>query len=199
MRKRIAGKRLSRPSDTRRALLRSLLEALFTHDSIRTTLAKAKAVKPLVEKLITKAIKKDNASYARVQSYLFKKETSIRLINEIAPRFTTRPGGYTRIIKLGPRRSDFAEMAILELVEKGKINPSVTLKASTPRSLRLKEVDGEQNRTIKDQKAASQDSLRNAKIKNEKEAEKEKKGQTQEISKENEVSDKDNAKNIDKT
>lgn len=145
MRKRIAGKRLSRPSDTRRALLRSLLEALFTHDSIRTTLAKAKAVKPLVEKLITKAKNKDNASYARVQSYLFKKETIQRLINEIAPRFATRPGGYTRIVKLGPRRSDFSEMAILELVEKPKIKEKIkdeekSKKEKTPEILKQPEV-----------------------------------------------------------
>jgi len=189
MRKRIAGKRLSRPSDTRRALLRSLLEALFTHDSIRTTLAKAKAVKPLAEKLITKAIKKDNASYARVQSYLFKKETIQRLINEIAPCFTTRPGGYTRIIKLGPRRSDFSEMAVLELVEKGKINPSADgqkiasqdslQKAKINPSTTLR-VDGERSRTIKNKEE----------IKNEK---------AQEVSKESEISEKDNAKNTDQT
>lgn len=112
-------KKLSRRFDARRALFRGLLEGLFQHDSIRTTLAKAKAVKPLAEKLITKAIKKDNASLSRVQSFLFKQETINRLVSEIAPRFNKRPGGYTRIVKLGPRSSDFSEMAILELVEKG--------------------------------------------------------------------------------
>lgn len=121
MKKRIIGKKLSRRPETRRALYRSLVEALFISDSIRTTLPKAKAVRPLAERLITKALKKDNASLSRIRSFLFKRETLERLVNEVAPRFQGRPGGYTRIIKLGPRRSDLTEMAILELVEKENI------------------------------------------------------------------------------
>lgn len=116
MRKRKKGRKLSRKRDPRRALLRGLSRALLLKERIKTTEAKAKEVSPFIEKLITKAKKGDLAS-RRLLLKFFSKEISKKLIDEIGPRYKERPGGYTRIIKLGPRKSDGAKMAIIELVK----------------------------------------------------------------------------------
>ncbi len=119
MRHGISGRKFDRPSDERRALLRGLVGDLMRHERLKTTEAKAKEVRPLAEKMIT--LGKDGTVHARRQamSYINDKDVVKKLFDEIAPRFTTRPGGYTRIIKLGPRVGDGASMAQLELVERG--------------------------------------------------------------------------------
>lgn len=165
MRHRKAGRRLKRSSGHRRALYRNLMTELFRHERIKTTEAKARAVRPLVERLLTKARKarperlvelakqRDDvrlsawfnakraeqlvaladqgeedaleqmaqamALHARRQvlATLTDKEIAHKLVEEIAPRFEDRPGGYTRMFKLGMRRGDAARMALLELVE----------------------------------------------------------------------------------
>ena len=165
MRHRRAGRRLGRDSGHRRALYRNLMTELFRHERIETTQAKARAVRPLAERLVTKARKarpdrvvelakqrdveklsawfnskradqlvsladqgeeealqamaRDMALHARRQvlSVLQEKDVAHKLVEEIAPRFEDRPGGYTRMLKLGARRGDAAEMALLELVE----------------------------------------------------------------------------------
>ncbi|MGD9344717.1 MAG: 50S ribosomal protein L17 [Candidatus Aminicenantes bacterium] len=116
MRHQVSGKKLGRNSSQRKALLRSLVTSFIEKERIRTTLAKAKATRPIAEKMITLA--KTNSLHTRRQAlqYIYKKETVKKLFEDIGPRFTERPGGYTRIIKLGPRAGDGAEMAILELV-----------------------------------------------------------------------------------
>jgi len=116
MRHQFSGKKLGRNSSQRKALLRSLVTSFIEKERIRTTLAKAKATRPIAEKMITLA--KTNSLHTRRQAlqYIYKKETVKKLFEDIGPRFTERPGGYTRIIKLGPRSGDGAEMAILELV-----------------------------------------------------------------------------------
>ena len=109
--------KLSRDSAHRKALLRNLSRELIEHERIKTSQAKAKAVKPEVEKLITLA--KRGGLHARRQalSELGQDRFVVhKLFEEIAPRYSERPGGYTRIIKLGPRRSDSTEMVFLELV-----------------------------------------------------------------------------------
>lgn len=124
MRHRIAGYRLGRSSGQRRALRRSLMTDLFRNERIRTTKAKAMAVRSSAEKLITIA-KKGNAEegaksvHARriAAQRLNDPEVVQKLFDDIAPRYTERPGGYTRILKLGPRKGDGAELVILELVE----------------------------------------------------------------------------------
>ena len=110
-------RKLSRKSAERKALLKSLMIALFENDRIETTEAKAKEVRRSAEKLITTA--KDDTQHARkkVMQVLNDKAAVTRLFAEVAPRFEERPGGYTRILKLGPRRGDGAPMVILELVE----------------------------------------------------------------------------------
>ncbi len=116
MRHRVSGKRLRRDTSQRMALLRNLVTSFLERERIRTTLAKAKATRPLAEKMIT--LGKKDTLHARRQAlrFIYKKEVVRKLFEEVAPRFTERPGGYTRIVKLGPRAGDGAEMAILEMV-----------------------------------------------------------------------------------
>ena len=116
MRHLVKGKRLRRNTAHRRALLRNLVTSFLEKERIRTTLAKAKATRPLAEKMITLA--KKNTLHARRQAlrFIFKKTVVKKLFDEIGPRFSERPGGYTRIVKVGPRAGDGADMAILELI-----------------------------------------------------------------------------------
>lgn len=119
MRHRKKGRGLSRSASHRRATLSHLAQALFTEDRIVTTLAKAKELRPYAEKLITKAKKGDLAARRHVTRYLKRKEVVDRLFHEVAPTYTDRDGGYTRIVKLGWRKSDAAEIAQIELVGRG--------------------------------------------------------------------------------
>jgi large subunit ribosomal protein L17 len=124
MRHKVAGYRLGRSKAARIALRRNLIKQFFTHERIRTTRAKAAAIRGDAERLITIARNSAEGSDAEkvhaqrlVASRLGDNRLNKRLFEEIAPRFTNRPGGYTRVLKLGPRMGDSAEMVILELVE----------------------------------------------------------------------------------
>jgi len=117
MRHRKAGKKLSRTREHRRALFRNLVTELLEKERIETTIAKAKAVRPLAEKMITLGKRGDLHSRRQALGFIQKKSVVKKLFDEIAPRYQNRPGGYTRIIRTGPRRGDNAEMAIIELVE----------------------------------------------------------------------------------
>ena len=109
--------KLSRDSAHRRALMRNLCRDVIQHERIRTSQAKAKAVKPKLEKLITLAKRGDLHARRQALSELSQDKFLVhKLFEEIAPRYADRPGGYTRIVKLGPRRSDSTEMVFLELV-----------------------------------------------------------------------------------
>jgi large subunit ribosomal protein L17 len=109
--------KLSRDAAHRRLLLRNLSRDLVEHERIKTSQAKAKAVKPEVEKLITLAKRGDLHARRQALSDLGQDKFLVhKLFQEIAPRYSERPGGYTRIVKLGPRRSDATEMVFLELV-----------------------------------------------------------------------------------
>jgi large subunit ribosomal protein L17 len=109
--------KLSRDSAHRKALLRNLCKEVIEHERITTSQAKAKAVKPEVEKLITLAKRGDLHARRLALSALGQDKFIVhKLFEEVAPRYETRPGGYTRILKLGPRRSDSTEMVFLELV-----------------------------------------------------------------------------------
>lgn len=116
MRHRVKGKKLKRDTAQRRALLRSLVTSFLEKERIKTTLAKAKATRPIAEKMITLAKKNTLHTRRSALGYIYKKEVVKKLFDELGPRFSERPGGYTRIIKIGPRAGDGAEMAILELV-----------------------------------------------------------------------------------
>jgi large subunit ribosomal protein L17 len=108
---------LSRSSSHRKALLMNLCKEVIDHERIQTTETKAKAVKPEVEKLITLAKRGDLHARRQALSTLGQDKFVVhKLFEEIAPRYVARSGGYTRILKLGPRRSDSTEMVLLELV-----------------------------------------------------------------------------------
>src|SRR2546422_4712810 len=109
--------KLSRDSAHRKALIKNLCREVIEHERIKTSQAKAKAVKPEVEKLITLAKRGDLHARRQALSELGQDRFMVhKLFEEIAPRYAERPGGYTRIVKLGPRRSDSTEMVFLELV-----------------------------------------------------------------------------------
>jgi large subunit ribosomal protein L17 len=109
--------KLSRDSAHRRALMRNLCRDVIEHERIKTSQAKAKAVKPKLEKLITLAKRGDLHARRQALTELGQDKFLVhKLFEEVAPRYAERPGGYTRIVKLGPRRSDSTEMVFLELV-----------------------------------------------------------------------------------
>ena len=117
MRHQRAGKKLGRDSAHRKALYSNLAGALIEHGRIKTTVTKAKAVKPQAEKLITLARRGDLHARRQALSALGQDKFTVhKLFEEVAPRYAERPGGYTRILKLGPRPSDATEMVYLELV-----------------------------------------------------------------------------------
>jgi large subunit ribosomal protein L17 len=117
MRHRVRGRKLNRTESHRKALLRSLATSLFRHKRIRTTLAKAKETRSYAETLITKARKNDLHSKRQVMSEIHDKEVVKELFGDILEKIGDRPGGYTRVVKLGNRKGDAADVAILELVD----------------------------------------------------------------------------------
>jgi large subunit ribosomal protein L17 len=123
MRHRIAGRILSRDAGHRKALFRNLVRELYIHERITTTEAKARAIRADAEKMITKAkhglAEGGNRVHAQRQLVAFLGDQTVakKVFDEIAPRYTTRNGGYTRMIKIGKRQGDAADMAIIELVE----------------------------------------------------------------------------------
>ena len=117
MRHQRAGKKLGRDSAHRRALYANLAGALIEHGRIKTTVAKAKAVKPFAEQMITLGKRGDLHARRLALAELRPQDVVHQLFADVAPRFADRPGGYTRIVKLGPRYGDAAEMVYLELVD----------------------------------------------------------------------------------
>jgi large subunit ribosomal protein L17 len=116
MRHRAKGRQLSRTSTHKRAMLNNMATSLFTHGRVITTEAKAKELRPFAEKLITLARRGDLHARRLVQRKIKDRETLGRLFSEIGPRFAARPGGYTRILKLGHRPGDGADVARIELL-----------------------------------------------------------------------------------
>ncbi|MGL5956476.1 MAG: 50S ribosomal protein L17, partial [Brevinema sp.] len=108
---------LSRTRSARNALFRNLAQSLFKYESIKTTLTKAKALRPIAEKIITKAKTNDLHHRRQILAKMYDKKIVVKLFDDIAPRFANRNGGYLRITKLGQRQTDGAEMAILDFVD----------------------------------------------------------------------------------
>jgi large subunit ribosomal protein L17 len=117
VRHRKSGRKLGRDSAHRKALYSNLAGALIEHGRIKTTEAKAKEVRPIVEEMITLGKRGDVAAHRHAVAFLRSKSVTRRLFADVAPRFADRPGGYTRIVKLGPRQGDAALMVYLELVD----------------------------------------------------------------------------------
>ena len=110
-------KKLGRTSSHRRAMMRNQISSLIQHGRIKTTLAKAKALRPVAEKLVTQGRRDTVAARRLVRKWVADRELVGKLFDDIAPRFVDRPGGYLRIVKLGHRQGDAAEQAILEFVD----------------------------------------------------------------------------------
>lgn len=119
MRHRNKGRQLGRTSSHREALLRNMATSLFRHGRIQTTTAKAKELRPFAEKLVTLAKRGDLHSRRLAARKIHDHDVLFALFETIGPRFAERPGGYTRVLKIGHRQGDGAEMALIELVDRG--------------------------------------------------------------------------------
>lgn len=124
MKKNVFGKKLGRDKDERKALFKSLMSSLILKESIKTTEAKAKAIRPEIERLVTKAKNLEKGAENVLHKSL-SKEAFDKITKEIGPRFAKRQGGYTRIIRLGERFGDNSPLVIIEWVEKAEIVPAL--------------------------------------------------------------------------
>ena len=109
-------RKLGKPTDQRMAMLRAMTTALLEEGQITTTLSRAKEVAPMAEKMITLAKQNDLAAYRQALSFITKEDVAKKLFDKLGPQYADRNGGYTRIVKIGPRRGDAAEMAVVQLV-----------------------------------------------------------------------------------
>ena len=109
-------RKLGKTTDQRMAMLRQQVTDLLDNGKMETTVTRAKEIKPLAEKMITLAKKNDLASYRQALGFITKEDVAKKLFQELGPKYAERNGGYTRITKLGPRRGDAAEMAIIDLI-----------------------------------------------------------------------------------
>ena len=119
---RIAGRKLGRPTDHRLALFRNLVTDLLRHEKIITTEAKAREVRGLAEKIITLGKRGDLHSRRQALRFVYDKKVVAKVFNDLASRYAGRPGGYTRVVKLGLRQGDGSRMAQLELIEEGGLS-----------------------------------------------------------------------------
>ncbi|MCX8030467.1 MAG: 50S ribosomal protein L17 [Thermodesulfovibrionales bacterium] len=131
MRHKVAGRKFDRTANQRKALFRGLIVSLFEHQRIETSLAKAKAVRGIAEKLITFGKRGDLHAKRMVLSYIPNRSAVAKLFSEIAPRFINRNGGYLRILKTRQRVNDRAPMAILEFIDYNEIKDKIKSKDST--------------------------------------------------------------------
>ena len=157
MRHRLKGRKLGRTASHRSATLRALATALLKHKKIKTTVAKAKETRRFVEPLITKA--KDGSVHARrlVADEIKDRNVVKELFDEIVPKIGERPGGYTRVVKLGNRVGDAAEMAIIELVDYNEVAEKKPRKATKAKKETPKVEEAEVIEEIKDEKPAEVD------------------------------------------
>ncbi len=109
-------RKLGKTTDQRMAMLRAMVTYLLENGQIKTTVTRAKEVAPLAEKMITLAKHNDLASYRQALAFITKEDVAKKLFDQIGPKYQSREGGYTRIVRIGPRRGDAAEMAIIQLV-----------------------------------------------------------------------------------
>lgn len=112
----LKNRKLGRTSDQRKAMLRAMVTYLLENGQIKTTVTRAKEVAPVAEKMITLAKDNNLASYRQALAFITKEDVTNKLFKEIGPKYADRNGGYTRVVRIGPRRGDAAEMAIIQLV-----------------------------------------------------------------------------------
>jgi len=152
MRHAVKGRKLGRTTSHREALFRNQLQSLMESERIITTLPKAKELRPIAEKVITRG--KHGTVHDRrwALQWLIKRELVKKVFDEIAPRFTERPGGYLRIVKLGPRQGDGAEMAVIELVER----EAASAQAEAPKETKAKKEPKAKDKSAKEKKPAKE-------------------------------------------
>ena len=150
-----AGRKLRRTTAHRLAMFSNQLASLMTHERIETTISKAKELRPLAERLITTAKNDGLAARRRVYQWIPDHSTVKKIFETLAPRFVDRPGGYTRILKLGARRGDAAEAAILEFVD-FKFQPKEKGPRKESMSDRARRMSGGRVETVRKQKADSE-------------------------------------------
>jgi large subunit ribosomal protein L17 len=136
-----AGKKLGRDSAHRKALYSNLAGALIEHGRIKTTVTKAKAVKPIAEQMITLGRRGDLHARRQATAFLRSRDVVHKLFADVAPLFKDRPGGYTRIVKIGPRAGDSAEMAYLELVDEEYVAKEREARTPEPAAVAEPEVE----------------------------------------------------------
>lgn len=112
----LKNRKLGRTSDQRKAMLRAMVTYLLENGQIKTTITRAKEVAPVAEKMITLAKENSLPSYRQALGFITKEDVTNKLFKEIGPKYADRKGGYTRIVRIGPRRGDAAEMAVIQLV-----------------------------------------------------------------------------------
>jgi len=151
MRHAVRGRKLGRTSAHREALFRNQLQSLFDNERIITTLPKAKELRPLAEKIITHGKQADSVPARRwVLSRVLSRDVVKKVFDEISPRFKERPGGYLRIVKLGPRLGDGAEMAVLEMVDRDEVKAAKPeAKDATPKEKKPRVKKGEGGDEVK--------------------------------------------------
>jgi len=155
MRHAMRGRKLGRTSSHREALFRNQLQSLVTSERIVTTLPKAKELRPIAEKVITRG--KHGSVHDRrwVLRWVLSRDLVKKVFDDIAPRFADRPGGYLRIVKLGPRQGDGAEMAVLELVERESVAPAEPAKEAKAKKAPKKEKKEQPKKEAKESKKAA--------------------------------------------
>jgi len=170
MKKQVFGRQLKRDTNERKALFKGLVSSLIMYERIETTQEKAKAIKGHVEKLVTKANKNDSVQARQLLQAYLTNEALKKLVTDVAPRFSNRPGGYTRIIKIGNRFSDNATMVIMEWVEKGVKAEIVTSKSKSTSS--KNDIVEAEVKVVKPKKATKPAPKESAKATSKKEAKK---------------------------
>ena len=111
-----SNRKLGKPTDQRMAMLRGLVTDLLNYGQLKTTVTRAKEIQPLADKMVTLAKQNDLAAYRQALAFLTQEDVAKKLFDQIGPKYADRNGGYTRIVRIGPRRGDAAEMAIIQLV-----------------------------------------------------------------------------------
>jgi large subunit ribosomal protein L17 len=177
MRHRVRGRKLNRTESHRKALMQALAISLFKHKRIKTTLAKAKEARSFAETLITKARKNSLHSRRQVISSLQDKSAALELFGDMRQKVGDRPGGYTRVVKLGTRKGDAADMAILELVDFNEVIRAKEEEKKEKKEVKKAKKKDKEKEEVEDAKVVeetSEEKPKKKKDKKEKEAKKEK-------------------------
>lgn len=148
MKKHVFGRKLSRDKNERKALFKNLISSFILRETIQTTEGKAKAIRSEIEKLVTKAKQGDKSAKTVLQKSLSRSAFE-KILNDIAPRFANRQGGYVRLIKLGKRFGDDAPMTLIEWTEKAKVIAVATPKIKETKKKEVKKVSAKKTQTKK--------------------------------------------------